>query len=153
MTSFRVTGLALAACACVEPQQSTMQAQSSGRAGYHVFKLNSLGTTSNGNGITNLGWITGVSTAADGATRATAWAFGFPIDLGSLGGNSAVIWPVKNTRGIISGIAEVPGDDPRNEAWSCAAFMPKTPGHVCRGFVWEDGELRALPTLGGTHGF
>src|SRR5262249_18611423 len=26
-------------------------------------------------------------------------------------------------------------------------------GHVCRGFVWEAGKMRALPTLGGTHGF
>jgi uncharacterized membrane protein len=160
-----VAGLALGAAACVgavgsetDQLDSVEPAHSGGRTGYHVFKLRGLGgTASNGTGINNLGWVTGVSTLPDNAaTRATLWVFGFPIDLGTLGApnsNSAMIWPVKNIRGVLSGITEVPGEDPFNEAWSCSAFIPKTPGHICRGFVWEHGEMRALPTLGGTHSF
>jgi probable HAF family extracellular repeat protein len=163
-----VIGTAIGAAACAVEAEADgdgaapellEQAGSHGRTDYHVIKLHGLGgTASGGNGINNLGWVTGTSTIdEDAATHAMLWVFGIPIDLGTLGAaptaNSAVIWPVKNGRGVISGITEVPGDDPFGEDWSCSAFMAKTPGHVCRGFVWEDGEMRALPTLGGTHGF
>ncbi len=157
--------LAVGAVACAveedggtaEPE-SLEQAHSRGRTMYHVFKLEGLGgTASGGNGINNLGWVTGTSTLDnDAANRATLWVFGQPFDLGTLGApntNSGSIWPVKNERGLVSGIVEVPGEDPNNEDWACSFFIPKTPGHVCRGFVWDDGEMRALPTLGGTHGF
>ncbi len=151
-----------AACAVeedgdVDEPASLLQAHSRGRTMYHVFKLDGLGgAPSGGNGINNFGWVNGTSTTDDGATHATLWAFGIPIDLGTLAAastSSGSIWPVKNERGLVSGIVEVPGEDPYGEDWACSAFMPKTPGHVCRGFVWDDGEMRALPTLGGTHGF
>jgi len=65
-----------------------------------------------------------------------------------------VVWPVKNNRGVIAGIAETAEIDPLGEAWSCSAFFPGEPtGHTCHGFVWESGEMRALPTLGGNNGF
>jgi uncharacterized membrane protein len=149
-----VAGLALAT-GCTDTGEPSVQARATRHPGYHVLKLRGLdGKVGSGNGITNLGWVTGVSSSSDNtAAHATAWVFGFPFDLGIVGTNSAMVWPVKNTRGVLSGIIEVPGDDPNDEAWSCAAFIPKSPGHVCRGFVWEDGELRTLPTLGGTHGF
>src|SRR6266478_4061042 len=76
------------------------------------------------------------------------------IDLGTLGGpNSGVIRPVKNDRGMISGIAETDGADPLGERWSCSAFFPSRAGKTCRGVVWERGAIRALPTLGGSNGF
>jgi probable HAF family extracellular repeat protein len=154
--------LASAACAVeedgvIDEPASVQQAQSRGRTMYHVFKLDGLGgTPSAGNGINNFGWVSGTSTTDEGATHATLWVFGLPIDLGTVGApttSSGSIWPVKNERGLVSGIVEVPGEDPYDEDWACSVFMPKTPGHVCRGFVWEDGDMRALPTLGGTHGF
>lgn len=157
--------LAAGAAACAVEEDgvadepaSLQQAHSRGRTMYHVFKLDGLGgTASGGNGINNLGWVSGTSTLDnDAATHATLWVFGHPFDLHTLGApstNSGTIWPVKNERGLISGIVEVPGEDPYDEDWSCSAFIPKTAGHVCRGFVWQDGEMRALPTLGGTHGF
>jgi probable HAF family extracellular repeat protein len=160
-----VVGLALCAAACAPgaheeaAELDTLEGEGSrGRTMYHVFKLDGLGGTSSaGNGINDLGWVTGISSTGDNATtRATLWFFGLPIDLGTAGDrntNSGTIWPVKNNRGVISGITEVPGEDPYDEDWACSAFMPRTPGHVCRGFVWEDGQMRALPTLGGTHGF
>ena len=77
-------------------------------------------------------------------------------DLGTLGGpNSAVLWPVKNIRGIVSGIAQTDEPDPLNETWSCGFFFPPATrtGKRCLGFRWEDGVMTRLPTLGGTHGF
>jgi len=164
-------GLALGAAGCAGPadeenaaQEQTESAAAAtdgrGASGYHVILLNSLGgNRSIGNSINNLGWITGTSRLTGNQTiHATLWLFGLKLDLGTLGGpNSGVIWPVKNTRGIISGIAETADLDPYNEAWSCSAFFPAIdpppPRHVCRGFVWEWGEMRPLPTFGGTHGF
>jgi probable HAF family extracellular repeat protein len=42
--------------------------------------------------------------------------------------------------------------DPLNEEWSCEAFMPAS-DRACRGFIYQNGRMKALPTLGGTHGF
>jgi probable HAF family extracellular repeat protein len=39
------------------------------------------------------------------------------------------------------------------ETWSCAgAFFPTTTHHICLGFVWQNGVMTALPTLGGYNG-
>ena len=55
---------------------------------------------------------------------------------------------------MIVGISQTADPDPLNEDWSCEAggFLPET-GLICRGFVWENGVMRELPTFGGTHGF
>lgn len=123
---------------------------------YLVAHLPSLGgTASSGNSINNLGWITGFSNlSGDETTHATLWLHGLRLDLGTLGGpNSNVVWPVKNTRGMITGIAETAAIDPLGENWSCSAFFPTVTHRVCRGVVWHGLSKRALPTLGGTHGF
>src|SRR5258705_671783 len=124
---------------------------------YIITELGSLGGTSSaGISIDNRGWIAGSSNRpGDAVGHAALWRNGSLADLGTLGGpNSAVLWPVKNDGGIVVGVAETADTDPRGEAWSCSAFFPGSPsGHVCRGFVWQDGKMTPLPTLGGTHGF
>ena len=153
--------LAVGSTACAsEPFDSQEPAESPSAlrlaSGYHVIQLASLGgTRSIGNSINDLGVVAGQSRFAGNQTvRASVWFMGSQLDLGTLGGtHSSVVWPVKNLRGAISGIAETADLDPLGEAWSCSAFFPTRTGHVCRGFVWERGEMRALPTLGGTHGF
>ncbi|HET8644560.1 MAG TPA: hypothetical protein VFO85_03670 [Vicinamibacteria bacterium] len=124
---------------------------------YRVEHLPSLGgSTSLGSSINNLGWIAGRSNLSGTTRHATLWRSGVAKDLGTLGGpNSNVVWPVKNTRGIIAGIAQTAEPDPLNEAWSCSAFFPPATarGYKCLGFVWENDVMRPLPTLGGTHGF
>ncbi len=128
-----------------------------GQRTYDVTNLGSLGgTASAGSSINNRGWIAGFSNLPGDATvHATLWVRGSTVNLGTLGGpNSAVLWPVKNTRGMLAGVAETADMDLLHERWSCSAFFPGDPtGHVCRGFVWEHGVMRGLPTLGGTHGF
>jgi probable HAF family extracellular repeat protein len=124
---------------------------------YEVTELPPLdGTSSAGNSINNRQWVTGVSSQfGDEVVRATLWIDGLPTDLGALGGsdaNSAVLWPVKNKKGVIAGISQTDTIDPNGEEWSCSFFIPFT-GHTCVGFRWEDGEMSPLPTLGGNNGF
>src|SRR5262245_21325393 len=126
---------------------------------YYVINLPTLGGARNiGNSINNRGWVSGYSNLPGNLSRhAVLWRHGMAFDLGTLGGpNSNVAWPVKNNRGIIVGISQTATPEPLGESWSCSAFFPpgaNNVGYTCLGFVWEDGEMRALPTLGGNNGF
>jgi probable HAF family extracellular repeat protein len=137
---------------------SPARAEQPRAASYHVTQLGSLGgTTSAGSSINNRGWIAGLSNLpGDETTHATLWRDGStPINLGTLGGpNSAVLWPVKNSGGMIAGVAETAEMNPFGETWSCSAFFPPpATGNICLGFVWQHGHMRPLPTLGGPDGF
>lgn len=120
---------------------------------YEVTELE--GAAGAGISVNNRGWIAGTSAEpAEGKVRATLWRHGRVDQLGTLGGpNSAVLWPNKNVTGLVVGVAETGDVDPRDEAWSCAAFFGENTDKACVGFVWERGKMRALPTHGGTHGF
>src|SRR5205823_7804496 len=127
-----------------------------GSAGYSVITLHSLGGSASGaNSIDDAGWISGLSTLpGDQVVHAALWVHGQAVDLGALGGpaaNSGVAWPNHASRAVV-GISETSGVDPLGETWSCAAFIPTT-GHTCVGFVWRDGAMSPLPTLGGNNGY
>jgi probable HAF family extracellular repeat protein len=112
----------------------------------------SQGTTDN-----QPGWVAGWSTRADFTMQAELWRNGSAMSLGTLGDptlNSAVAWPNRNDHGVIVGISETNELQPNGENWSCylAVFFVGD-GHVCRGFVWSDGKMSPLPTLGGDNGF
>jgi len=118
---------------------------------YTVTHLASLGgTSSQGSSINDFGLISGFSNTRDNAnTHATIWWFGAKRDLGTLGGgNSAVLWPVKNNLGVVSGIAQTDKPNPEKESWSCAPFIGSD-GNTCLGFVWAFGKMQALPPLPG----
>ena len=101
--------------------------------------------------------MAGFANLPDNNSRhAMLWLYGFRFDLGTLGGpNSNVPWPVKNTNGLIAGIAQTTTPQPRGETWSCRSFFatPTRAAATCLGVVWEEGKIRALPTLGGDNGF
>lgn len=123
---------------------------------YVIEKLPTLGgTSSRGNSINDRDWVAGSANLPNGLGRhAALWRDDVLTDLKTLGGaNSSVAWPGQNDRGMVVGIAETNDLDSLNEDWSCATFFGKVTHHVCRGFVWEDGTMRGLPTFGGTHGF
>jgi probable HAF family extracellular repeat protein len=124
---------------------------------YSVSNLAAFGGTRNqGNSINNDGLVSGfTSRPGDLHRHATAWVSGQPYDLGTLGGpNSNVAWPVKNTSGRIIGISQTNAPEPLGERWSCAGFFQTdATGYICRGAVWENGGMRALPTLGGNNGY
>ena len=128
------------------------------RSEFRVVNLSSLGGSENaGNSINDHGLVAGFANLPDNNSRhAMLWLYGFRFDLGTLGGpNSNVPWPVKNTSGLIAGIAQTTTPQPRGETWSCRSFFatPTRAAATCLGVVWEEGKIRALPTLGGDNGF
>ena len=128
------------------------------RSEFRVVNLSSLGGSENaGNSLNDHGLVAGFANLPDNNSRhAMLWLYGFRFDLGTLGGpNSNVPWPVKNTSGLIAGIAQTTTPQPRGETWSCRSFFatPTRAAATCLGVVWEEGRIRALPTLGGDNGF
>lgn len=117
---------------------------------YYVFNLGDPGggLVAGASGINNLGWMVGYSWETGNLNQhAFLWA-GTPVDLNTLGGpNSAVAWPNKNNHGLIAGIAETADMNPLGEEWSCAqaSFYPFITGHICLGFIWQDGVMTPLP--------
>lgn len=156
-----LTTLVLAAAAYLAPAQADDRKGDDSDAlplRYHVVVQRSLGGTSSlGTSINNLGWVAGRSNLPGNQSRhATLWRDGTLTDLGTLGGpNSAVLWPVKNVRGVVSGISQTAELDPSNEFFSCSFFFPRATrtGYRCVGFRWHNGVMTALPTLGGKNGF
>jgi probable HAF family extracellular repeat protein len=133
-------------------------AEGKGQTQYRVFILGTLGgNTAAANAINNDGWVMGMSfEAGNTAEQATLWLSGKTIKLGTLGGpNSSVEWEsVKNNKGLIVGSSDTSIDQPRGETWSCALafFYPFVSGKTCQGFLWQEGMMTALPTLGGDNG-
>lgn len=137
-------------------QTGPAPADRSHRSNYRVTELGSLGgTASAGASINDRGVVAGFSNLpGDTTVHATTWRHGGLTDLGTLGGaNSAVLWPGKNNR-IVVGVSETATTNPDGESWSCTAFFPgDATHHDCVGFIWQHGQMRALPTLGGNNGF
>ncbi|HEV3089833.1 MAG TPA: hypothetical protein VGX91_00155 [Candidatus Cybelea sp.] len=154
-----LAGCGMAGAPLSQTQAFAPQAHAATSAEYSVTNLGTLGgASSGGNSINNRNWVSGFSSLTSGSyLHAALWENGgSAMDLGTLGGpNSAVEWPVKNDRGLISGIAETSQAQRLGEVWSCAeGFFPQPPsGHVCLGFAWEHGKMTKLPTLGGNNGF
>jgi probable HAF family extracellular repeat protein len=119
---------------------------------YRVVDLGTLGGTfSDAFGINNKGWVDGVAALADGTSHAVLWRKGGKTDLGTLGGpnsstftNSSV-----NERGEIVGAAESSAPDALGENFFLCGFND---GLLCLPFLWQKGEMRPLPTLGGNNG-
>lgn len=149
LTTFCLALIALSA----DAQDSTPNGT---RLRYRVINLGTLGgSASAGNGINELGWVTGGSNlAGDQSEEAALWAYGLKLPLGTLGGpNSAVLFPSKSNTGLIAGVSETGEPDSLGEEWSCSFFFPSNTGHRCVGFIWKFGVMSPLPTLGGNNGF
>lgn len=117
---------------------------------YLVKDLGTLGGSGSvAEGISDRGWVVGSANLPDDQSEhAYLWLDGVMTDLGTLGGlNSSEQWPVKDDRGLIAGVAETPNTDPLGEN-----FCGFGTGLICQGFLWQNGVMTALPTLGGNNG-
>src|SRR4029077_2543547 len=123
---------------------------------YLVKDLGTLGGTAGvAEGISDRGWVVGdANLAGDQSGHAFLSRDGVMTDLGTLGGmNSQEQWPVKDNRGLSVGSAETSAMDPFNEdfcGFDANSGVPPT-GLICLGFLWRDGVMTALPTLGGNN--
>lgn len=131
-----------------------------GQTSYRIINLGDPagGPVSQGTTDNQPGWVAGWSIQADATMQAELWGpGGAAINLGTLGAptlNSAVAWPNRNDQGVVVGISETNELQPLGESWSCyLAVFFVADGHVCRGFVWRNGRMSPLPTLGGDNGF
>jgi probable HAF family extracellular repeat protein len=131
-----------------------------GHVRYMVKELPTLGGTF-GNGFggpNNRGWVTGdANLAGDQTEHGFLWRDGVMTDLGTLGGlNSSVPTPVRNDRGLITGVAQTATVDPLGEFWGtsfvCTAVPCEGSQNLEIGFLWQDGVMAPLPTLGGNNG-
>ena len=112
-------------------------------------------------GVNNQGWVTGDANLPGNQTEhGFLWRNGVMTDLGTLGGlNSGVPIPVKDDKGLIVGGAQTSAVDPLGEFWSAASICENSTGTKCQGwqnlglaFLWQNGVMTALPTLGGNNG-
>jgi probable HAF family extracellular repeat protein len=124
--------------------------------GYRVIDLGTLGGTfSNALGVNNKGWVTGLATLpGDASVHALLWREGVKTDLGTLGGpnstpNTFTGSSSVSQRGEIVGAAESSAADPLGENFFLCNFND---GLLCLPFLWEDGAMTPLPTLGGNNG-
>jgi probable HAF family extracellular repeat protein len=151
-----ITSVILFAWLALAARLSAQDAAAGNPPHYRVYNLGTLGGSSSiGNTINNRSLALGSANLPGNATaHAAAWFYGLKFDLGTLGGpNSNVVFPNRNDSGEIAGISETNAVNPLGEDWSCSAFFPTATGHICLGFVWQWGEMSALPTLGGYDGF
>ena len=121
---------------------------------YTVVDLGTFGTEfSVGQGINNKGWVDGIFGAQN--QHEFVLRKGVVTDVGTLGGpNSGVgsFGQSPNERGQIVGAAESSAIDPLGEAFCNFLLMSPPTKNVCLPFIWQDGVMTPLPTLGGTNG-
>ncbi len=154
-----VTAMTVLAALAV-PDRLQVHGQSQQQLPYTVTDLGTLGGTfSLAEGINNRGWVGGFSRLpGDLNEHAFLWREGMMTDLGTLGGpNSGLgFWGEKpNEQGEIAGAAQTSAADPLGEDF-CVIFnnfFDEPPAHlICLPFVWQNGVMTALPTLGGNNG-
>ena len=96
--------------------------------------------------------MAGQSFLSNGGLHAFFWRKGIMTDLGTLGGPDSFVNVANHTvssTGIVLGYSETSISDPNQENFCNVNF---TKNLVCLPFVWENGVMTSLPTLGGTNG-
>jgi probable HAF family extracellular repeat protein len=117
---------------------------------YTVTDLGTLegGTFSQPFSINRYGLVSGSSTLPDGTQHAALWLEELKVDIGvpGLGGPNSIAFG-DNERFQSAGEAETTTPDPKGEDF-CGFATHLT----CLPFLWQDGGMIQLPTLGGNNG-
>lgn len=146
MKSFRVAGLGLAF--------AVLTGSASAQERYNVFDLGVVGNPPAGPYIIrNNGLISGAAATPDGSSmHAVLWYKGWKIDIGTpgLGGQNSAAFGVNE---FGQTVGQVETSRPNAEdfcGFNAYGFASST---ACRPFLWQDGVMTKLPTLGGHNGF
>ena len=120
---------------------------------YSRYVVTDLGTLKGGPfslavGLNNRDWINGASGVADGSQHAVLWEKGVIADIATegLGGPNSEAFGV-NEWGQAAGLAETSNSDPNGED-----FCGYGTHLICLAFLWQNGVMTPLPTLGGNNG-
>lgn len=155
-------GMALAGCGGLTPmqqQQPTQAATQNSR--YTITDLGVVGANPSMPGgplvVTNSGWISGAAGVGPGGTapeHAVLYYGGKMIDIGApgLGGNSMGYGV--NESGVAAGWAENTAASLSTTEDFCGfqAFGLSSSPTPCVPFIWQNGQMVPLPTLGGVNG-
>ncbi len=128
-----------------------LAAQENSQPRYRVIELGTLGGTySQPFYLTSNGVASGEASLADGNWHAILWQGPFNRDLGTLGGLNSSAFGSPNAIGQVVGEAETSYSDPNGEDF-CGFYASGAPlsGTTCLGFLWKDGSMTPLSTLGG----
>ena len=131
-------------------EQSGAQAQKPKPARYTVTDLGTLegGTFSQPFFVNKYGLVSGSASLPDGTQHAVLWLEGLMGDIGApgLGGPNSIAFG-DNEKFQSAGEAETSTPDPKGEDF-CGFGTHLT----CLPFLWQDGGMIQLPTLGGNNG-
>ena len=147
-----IAGISLFA-ALAMPAQLVAQKEQSHQAQqfrhYTVVDLGTLGGSfSLAYGINDNGQIDGSSTLpGDNVVHSFLYTHGAMTDLGTLGGANSESFANLNNAIQVAGAAETSVTDPNNEN-----FCSFGTNLICLGFVWQNGIMTPLSTLGGNNG-
>jgi probable HAF family extracellular repeat protein len=134
----------------VAQEHSAIQVQRSQTARYTITDLGTLegGTFSQPFFINRYGLVSGSSNLADGNQHATLWLEKLKVDIGApgLGGPNSIAFG-DNDGFQSAGEAETSTSDPNGED-----FCGFGTHLICLPFLWQDGEMIQLSTLGGNNG-
>lgn len=100
------------------------------------------------------GLVAGAAQASNGAMTARLWYQKMKMDIAKpgLGGANSVAFGV-NAAGQAAGEAETSAPDPNGEDFcGFRALGLPAAGNTCLPFLWQNGVMTALPTLGGNNG-
>lgn len=131
----------------------TIAAQDAQQRTLPQYTVTDLGTLAGGNFsqpffINRYGLVSGSSSLADGSQHATLWMGGLMGDIGApgLGGPNSIAFG-DNERFQAAGEAESSIPDPNKED-----FCGFGTHLICLPFLWQDGKMVQLATLGGNNG-
>lgn len=128
-----------------------LAAQENSKPRYRVIELGTLGGTySQTFYVSSKGVTSGEASLANGNWHAILYQGASKKDLGTLGGLNSSVFGSPNALGQVVGQAETSDSDPNGEDF-CGFYASGAPrsGETCRGFLWQDGRMRPLSTLGG----
>ena len=141
MTSI-AAGSLLAALAIAQPQR------------FSVTDLGAVGPAGQPFVITNNGLVSGAAAFPDNTLHGVLWYKGRKLDIGTpglKGPNSMAIGV--NQWGQVAGEAQTLSPDPKGEDFcGFAALGLPSSGTTCLPFLWQNGVMHPLPTLGGNSG-